>query len=104
MAEWKPLPERVHPDVRRLVTEMRRAKDVADLSLSALADATAYSRSSWERCLNGAQLPPRQAVEALATRTGTDRARLLALWELAEYAWSGRGRTTPPTRDHTSIA
>ncbi|MBB1247003.1 helix-turn-helix domain-containing protein, partial [Streptomyces durbertensis] len=97
MAEWKPLPERAHPDVRRLVTEMRRAKEAAELSFSALAAATAYSRSSWERCLNGTQLPPRQAVEALAAHTGADGPRLLALWELAEHAWSGRGRTAPPT-------
>ncbi|NEB38929.1 XRE family transcriptional regulator [Streptomyces sp. SID14515] len=95
MAEWKPLPERLNADVGRLVEELRRAKDATGLSLSALAKATPYSKSSWERFLNGAQLPPRSAVEALAARSGRGDERLLALWEVAESAWSGRARTAP---------
>ncbi|MFJ9106532.1 DUF2690 domain-containing protein [Streptomyces sp. NPDC102283] len=93
MTEGKSLPEHMNPDVGRLVGELRRAKVAAGMSLAALAEATPYSKSSWERFLNGSQLPPRGAVEALAVGSGTDGERLLALWEVAESAWSGRSRT-----------
>ncbi|MBW1602600.1 DUF2690 domain-containing protein [Streptomyces sp. JJ66] len=97
MTEWKPLPAGLEPDVERFVKELRARKDAAGLSLVALAQATAYSKSSWERCLNGGRLPPETAVRALAQRIGGgDAERLLALWELAEHAASGRGRTAPP--------
>ncbi|MGP3999943.1 DUF2690 domain-containing protein [Streptomyces sp. 8N706] len=56
----------------------------------ALAERTAYSKSSWERYLNGKKLPPREAVEALCELTREPAGRLLALWELADLAWSGR--------------
>ncbi|MFD3519853.1 DUF2690 domain-containing protein [Streptomyces sp. NPDC058653] len=98
MTNWKALPDTLEPDVRRLVEELRRSKDAAGISLAALAAATSYSKSSWERYLNGAQLPPADAVRALAVRAGTDPARLLTLWELAESAWRGRGRTAEPDR------
>ncbi|MDF4252600.1 XRE family transcriptional regulator [Streptomyces sp. WMMB303] len=93
MSGWKTLPEALELDVRRFVEQLRRTKDMAGLTLAQLAEATAYSKSSWERCLNGSQLPPSQAVEALATRAGTDPEQLLALWEFAEATWSDRGRT-----------
>lgn len=95
MSDWKALPEALELDVRRLVEELRRAKDAAGLTLAQLATVTAYSKSSWERCLNGSQLPPRRAVETLAVRAGTDPLRMVALWELAETARnSGTGTTT----------
>jgi murein L,D-transpeptidase YcbB/YkuD len=65
---------------------MRELKDQTDLSTAALAAKTAYSRSSWERYLNGRTLPPRQAVEAMSRVSGADPVQLLALWELAEHA------------------
>jgi len=69
---------------------LRELKDRSRLSLAALAARTPYSKSSWERYLNGAKPPPRQAVEALARQVGEPVDRLVALWERAEARWSGR--------------
>ncbi|MFE1288374.1 helix-turn-helix domain-containing protein [Streptomyces sp. NPDC058751] len=87
-----PLPS---PEVRRLVERLKEAKEATGLSFAALAAATAYSKSSWERYLNGKVCPPRDAVETLARLSGADPARLLALWRLAEGAWSGRDARCP---------
>ncbi|MEU0742929.1 DUF2690 domain-containing protein [Streptomyces sp. NPDC006134] len=87
---WKPLPDTLSPECLRFVTRLRELKDHADVSLAALAERTAYSKSSWDRCLNGRALPPRQAVEALCRLAGQPTGPLLALWELAELTWSGR--------------
>ncbi|MEU5309079.1 peptidoglycan-binding protein [Streptomyces sp. NPDC021562] len=86
MGQWKPLPEGMEPAARRLVVRLRELKDQMNLSTTALAAKTAYSRSSWERYLNGRTLPPRQAVEAVSRVSGADLTALLALWELAEHA------------------
>lgn len=67
----------------RLVGELRRIKDESRLSFGRLAAATNYSSSSWERFLNGKQLPSRVAVEELAVVGGEDPERLIALWEEA---------------------
>ncbi|MER6311075.1 helix-turn-helix transcriptional regulator, partial [Streptomyces sp. NPDC001657] len=69
---------------------MRELRGRTGLSLAALAARTPYSKSSWERYLNGKKLPPRDAVEALCRLAGEPAGRLLALWELADAAWSGR--------------
>ncbi|MER7466997.1 DUF2690 domain-containing protein [Streptomyces sp. NPDC097981] len=66
-----------------LFAEMRRIKDASQLSYNRLADKTHYSRSSWERFLNGKQVPTRIAVEEFAAAAGEDPAPLLALLELA---------------------
>ncbi|MGW2934543.1 DUF2690 domain-containing protein [Streptomyces sp. NPDC001156] len=66
------------------VTELRDLKERTGLSLAALAARTPYSKSAWHRYLNGAQRPPRSAVEALALLAGADPAPLLALWETAD--------------------
>nr|WP_237522821.1 XRE family transcriptional regulator [Streptomyces sp. SID1328] len=76
----------------RLAQELSRLRMRTGLSMAALAKETAYSKSSWERYLNGKQLPARQAVEALCTRAQEPPERLLALWELADLEWSGRAR------------
>ncbi|WP_433087293.1 peptidoglycan-binding protein [Dactylosporangium sp. CA-052675] len=86
MAKWKPLPDGLDPQIQQLVVRLRELKDQAGISTATLARKTAYSRSSWERYLNAAVLPPRQAVEALGQLSGADPTRLLALWELAEHA------------------
>ncbi|EFL12543.1 MULTISPECIES: peptidoglycan-binding protein [Actinomycetes] len=89
MTRWKPLPAAAAPQVRDLVDRLRELKDQAGISAVALARRTAYSRSSWTRCLNARTVPPRPVVEAFAEAvglSGADRARLLALWELAEQA------------------
>ncbi|WP_327133944.1 DUF2690 domain-containing protein [Streptomyces sp. NBC_01343] len=62
---------------------MRRIKDASQLSYNRLADKTHYSRSSWERFLNGKQVPTRIAVEEFATAAGADPEPLLVLLKLA---------------------
>lgn len=86
VADWKPLPDDLASDVRQLVTELRTLKVRSGLSLAALAGRTPYSKSTWERYLNGKALPPRQAVSRLGKLSGAEPARLAALWELANAA------------------
>ncbi len=93
MGKWRELPHELEPDVRALVDRLREMKDDSGQSLAALAGRTPYSKSAWERYLNGRKLPPREAVEALGRLTGRDIAPLTALWELAEQAWN---RPRPP--------
>ncbi|MBY8882565.1 helix-turn-helix domain-containing protein [Actinacidiphila acidipaludis] len=90
MTERKPLPDGLASDIRHLVAELRSLKNSAGLSLAALARRTPYSKSSWERYLNGKALPPQHAVAALGKLSHADPARLAALWELANTAWHAR--------------
>jgi transcriptional regulator with XRE-family HTH domain len=94
MSRWKALPESVDPQVRQLVVQLRRLKDHSGLNLKSLEAKTGYSRSSWERYLNGKSLPPSQAVEELAQVCGADPIRLLALHEVAEARWGQGGPVT----------
>ncbi|MEU0134644.1 DUF2690 domain-containing protein [Streptomyces sp. NPDC006296] len=80
----------------RLLAALRELRTGAGLSLSALAERTPYSKSSWERYLNGKSLPPRQAVRDLCLLANEPDGRLLALWEIAEAQWSGRAATPAP--------
>ncbi|MFG3100374.1 DUF2690 domain-containing protein [Streptomyces sp. NPDC048182] len=89
MPRWKALPDELDPQLAEFVDRLRRLVDGGDLSLAALADATGYSRTSWERYLDGRLLAPKGAVVALAEVTGTDPAGLTDQWEAAERAWSG---------------
>ncbi|MFR0359523.1 helix-turn-helix domain-containing protein [Streptomyces sediminimaris] len=73
---------------------MRNLKDGSGLTLTELAQATAISKSSWERYLNGKQFPPRHAVQALCKAVHETEDELLTQWALADVAWSGRGHTT----------
>ncbi|MDX6328269.1 MAG: hypothetical protein QOI83_652 [Streptomycetaceae bacterium] len=91
MSRWKALPESVDPQVRQLVVQLRRLKDHSGLNLKSLEAKTGYSRSSWERYLNGKGLPPSRAVEELARVCGADPTRLLALHEIAEARWGQQG-------------
>jgi transcriptional regulator with XRE-family HTH domain len=91
MSRWKALPESVDPQVRQLVVQLRRLKDHSGLNLKSLEARTGYSKSSWERYLNGKSLPPRQAVEELARVCVADPTGLLALHEVAETCWGERG-------------
>ncbi|KWT57525.1 hypothetical protein ADL21_34010 [Streptomyces albus subsp. albus] len=86
MSRWRELPASLDQRAVQLVVQMRRLKDHSGLSLAALAAKTAYSKSSWERYLNGKKLPPKGALEALAHVCGTEPARLLALREVAAEA------------------
>ncbi|MGH4034269.1 helix-turn-helix domain-containing protein [Actinomycetota bacterium Odt1-20B] len=90
MSRWKSLPETLEDRERQLVVQLRRLKDHSGLSLAALAAKTSYSRSSWERYLNGKLPVPREAVEELARVCGTEPTRLLVLHEVAERT-RGRG-------------
>jgi hypothetical protein len=88
------------PERARLVASLRELRDGTGLSLAALAAKTTFSKSSWERYLNGKTLPPSRAVRELCRLAGEPEGRCLALWELAESEWSGRAaptRTDPPT-------
>ncbi|MGV9852627.1 helix-turn-helix domain-containing protein [Streptomyces sp. NPDC003442] len=88
MPRWRDLPEELDPQVREFAGRLRTLVERSGLSVVAVADRTGYSKSSWERYLNGRLLPPRGAVEALAETTGADVHHLSTLWELAERAWS----------------
>ncbi|MEX2984512.1 helix-turn-helix domain-containing protein [Streptomyces sp. C36] len=89
---------RLPGECARLASELRELRERTGLSLAALGGCTPFSKSSWERYLNGKKLPPRQAVEALCGLAEEPAGRLVALWELAEQAWSGRsGSATAAT-------
>lgn len=90
MSRWRPLPDSLDDRVRQLVVQLRGLKDRSGLGLSSLESKTGYSRSSWERYLNGKALPPRQAVEELARVGGVEPTRLLVLHEVAAAAWRER--------------
>ncbi|WP_262386937.1 helix-turn-helix domain-containing protein [Streptomyces sp. TRM49041] len=83
----------------RLLAEMRRIKDASGLSFGRLADRTHYSRSSWERFLNGKQLPTAVAVEQLAEVAQEDPEPLLSLLKrigAAPAPQEPRGAARPP--------
>lgn len=86
MSRWKELPETVDDHFRQLVAHLRRLKDESGLSLAALAARTTYSKSSWERYLNGKTLPPGRAVADLARAADADPAPALSLHAAAEAA------------------
>ncbi|MGW1375359.1 helix-turn-helix domain-containing protein [Streptomyces sp. NPDC002446] len=88
MPRWKALPEELDPQVGEFTGRLRGLVDRSGLSVAAVADRTGYSKTSWERYLDGRLLPPQRAVLALAEATGTHPGHLTTLWELAERAWS----------------
>ncbi|MFE6176019.1 DUF2690 domain-containing protein [Streptomyces sp. NPDC056464] len=98
------------PERARLATVLRELKGRTGLSLAGLAAKTAFSKSSWDRYLNGRTLPPRDAVQELCRLAGEPEGRCLALWEIAESAGSGRSAqgthapAPPPPRTGTTPA
>lgn len=92
------------PECLALAEGLREMRARTGLSLAALAGRTAYSKSSWERYLNGKAPVPRQAIEALCAMAGEPAGRLLALWELADAEWSGRSRQTRPAAPQLSAS
>ncbi|MFJ8883155.1 DUF2690 domain-containing protein [Streptomyces sp. NPDC102402] len=88
MPRWKALPEELDPQMREFAGQLRRLVDRSGLSLAAVADRTGYSKTSWERYLNGRLLAPRGAIVALSEVTDTPQHHLTTMWELAERAWS----------------
>lgn len=67
-----------------LASELRALRNRSGLTLAALAQRTNYSKSSWERYLNGKSLPPEAAVRAFAEAVGAHPGRLLVLRGVAE--------------------
>ncbi|MBP8534778.1 XRE family transcriptional regulator [Streptomyces sp. MK37H] len=104
MPRWRDLPEELDPQVREFTGRLRTLVERSGLSVVTVADRTGYSKSSWERYLNGRLLPPRRAVEALAEATGADAHHLSTLWELAERAWSRSEMRHDVTMEAISVA
>ncbi|GGP91403.1 helix-turn-helix domain-containing protein [Streptomyces griseomycini] len=88
MPRWKALPDELDPQIREFTSQLRRVVDRSGLSVASVADRTGYSKTSWERYLNGRLLAPKRAIVALAEVTGTNPMHLTTMWELAERAWS----------------
>ncbi|MFG2367938.1 XRE family transcriptional regulator [Streptomyces mirabilis] len=88
MPRWRDLPDELDPQVREFASQLRRLVDRSGLGIAAVADRTGYSKTSWERYLNGRLLAPKGAIVALAEVTGTNPIHLTTMWELAERAWS----------------
>uniref|UniRef100_UPI0040403DEC DUF2690 domain-containing protein n=1 Tax=Streptomyces sp. TG1A-60 TaxID=3129111 RepID=UPI0040403DEC len=82
------MPDELDPQVREFAGQLRRLVDRSGLSIAAVADRTGYSKTSWERYLNGRLLAPKGAIVALAEVTGAHPVHLTTMWELAERAWS----------------
>ncbi|MFI1307777.1 helix-turn-helix domain-containing protein [Streptomyces sioyaensis] len=101
-ARWRGLPPDLPAACAQLVIGMRGLKDRSGLNLTELAKATAISKSSWERYLNGKQFPPRHAVRGLCRAARQSEDALLAQWALADAAWSGRGHPVSSRSDRTS--
>ncbi|MFH8774243.1 helix-turn-helix domain-containing protein [Streptomyces sp. NPDC085866] len=84
----------------RLAAEMRRLKQESGLSFGRLADRTHYSRSSWERFLNGKQLPTSVALQEFAAVMETDAEYLTGLLEQAtgagDFGDETAGDESPP--------
>lgn len=91
-------PSAPSPEHARLTAALRELKQRTGLSLLGLEQRTTYSKSSWERYLNGRTLPPRQAVQDLCRLAREPDGRCLALWEIAESDWSGRAAPAPRPR------
>ncbi|MGC5561719.1 helix-turn-helix domain-containing protein [Streptomyces sp. FR-108] len=71
------------PAGARLAVVLRQLKERTGLSLAQLANVTTFSKSSWERYLNGKSLPPRSAVTELCRLVGEPADHPLALLEIA---------------------
>ncbi|BFO14675.1 hypothetical protein SHKM778_10630 [Streptomyces sp. KM77-8] len=54
--------------------------DRSGLSVASVSDRTGYSKTSWERYLNGRLLAPKGAIVALAEVTGTNPLHLTTMW------------------------
>ncbi|WP_078878129.1 XRE family transcriptional regulator [Streptomyces sp. NBRC 110035] len=88
MPRWKALPDELDPQIKEFTSQLRRVVDRSGMSVASVSDRTGYSKTSWERYLNGRLLAPKGAIVALAEVTGTNPVHLTTMWELAERAWS----------------
>jgi len=89
-----------------LVLRLRRIKDESRRSLRDLERATNISNSALSRYLSGQAVPPWSAVVALCSAAGADPRPLRPLWEQAQRARRGRGRSfdvnRPAARQHAT--
>ncbi|MET8413015.1 DUF2690 domain-containing protein [Streptomyces sp. NPDC005195] len=82
------------PSGARLAAVLKESKQRTGLSLAQLANATTFSKSSWERYLNGKSLPPRSAVKELCRLAGEPADHPLALLDIARTDGTGRAAGT----------
>ncbi|MGW7264484.1 DUF2690 domain-containing protein [Streptomyces sp. NPDC054842] len=90
------------PSGARLAVVLRQLRAGTGLSLAQLAQATTFSKSSWDRYLNGKSLPPRSAVKELCDLAGEPADHPLALLDIARTdrtPSSGPTRGTPARQD-----
>lgn len=96
-------PSAPSPPGARLAAVLKELKQRTGLSLAQLAHATTFSKSSWERYLNGKSLPPRSAVKELCRLAGEPADHPLALLDIARTDPTDRMDRTDPT-DHADQA
>ncbi|MFD5625452.1 helix-turn-helix domain-containing protein [Streptomyces sp. NPDC127072] len=91
------------PPDTRLAAALQQLRKRTGLSLAQLANATTFSKSSWERYLNAKSLPPRSAVNELCRLAGEPADHPLALLDIARTyrAKSGEPTRGTPTRRDT---
>ncbi|WP_231627085.1 helix-turn-helix domain-containing protein [Streptomyces apocyni] len=82
-----------------LVEHLRLLRQRSGLTLATLAGRTSYSKSSWERYLNGKALPSRQAIREFAQAVSVKPDRLLLLLDVAK-----RGQPDGNAPEHTDPA
>lgn len=70
------------PPGARLAAVLQQLRQRTGLSLAQLADETTYSKSSWERYLNGKSVPPRSAVKELCHLADEPADHALALLDI----------------------
>ncbi|MER5410306.1 DUF2690 domain-containing protein [Streptomyces sp. NPDC002769] len=101
-------PSAPSPPGARLAVALTQLKQRTGLSLAQLANATTFSKSSWERYLNGKSLPPRSAVTELCRLAGEPVDHPLALLDIARTertdltdrtGLTDRTEDSGPTRD-----
>ncbi|MFD0305999.1 helix-turn-helix domain-containing protein [Streptomyces sp. NPDC127119] len=85
------------PPGARLAVVLQQLKQRTGLSLAQLANVTTFSKSSWERYLNGKSLPPRSAVMELCRLVGESADHPLALLDIARTHRTHAARGTPGT-------
>jgi transcriptional regulator with XRE-family HTH domain len=84
------------PPGARLAAALRESKARTGLSLAQLAEATTFSKSSWQRYLNGGSLPPRSAVVELCRLAGEPADHPLALLDIARTDRTASHDAGPP--------
>ncbi|WP_324616660.1 helix-turn-helix transcriptional regulator [Streptomyces sp. NRRL F-5065] len=76
-----------HKGRSSLAEQLRFLRARSGLTLSGLAERTSYSRSSWERYLNGKAVPPRAALTEFAAAVGVAAPPLHRLREEERHSW-----------------